>query len=250
MVPRARWRRRAARKAAASTATVVDVRSPGAARHQTILAVGGATARLFTVEENPRLCGWGAEIVSIVAEEASGTSTGRSVRITTPHIPLPAADALEDLAIPSVERIWVPVEMLIGGRWVPGSDGRGIDVSDPATGGHLATVADGSVDDGIAAVDAAAAALPGWAATAPRARAEVLRRAFELMTERAEDLARLIVLENGKALADARGEVAYAAEFFRWYAEEAVRAVGEVQTAPSGSNRILVLRQPIGVACW
>jgi len=85
-------------------------------------------------------------------------------------------------------------------------------------------------------------------ATAPRARGEILRRAFELMSERSEQLARLIVMENGKTLADARGEVAYAAEFFRWYSEEAVRALGTVQTAPSGTNRILVLRQPIGVA--
>jgi succinate-semialdehyde dehydrogenase/glutarate-semialdehyde dehydrogenase len=118
---------------------------------------------------------------------------------------------------------------------------------DPAAGRVLTTVADAGVSDGLAAVEAAHTALPGWAATAPRARGEVLRRAFELMTQRAEDLARLIVAENGKALPDARGEVAYAAEFFRWFAEEAVRAGGEVATAPAGTNRILVLRQPIGV---
>jgi succinate-semialdehyde dehydrogenase / glutarate-semialdehyde dehydrogenase len=96
-------------------------------------------------------------------------------------------------------------------------------------------------------VDAAAAAGPSWAATAPRARSEILRTAFELMTARSEELAKLISLENGKALVDARGEVAYAAEFFRWYAEEAVRAGGTVATAPSGANRILVVRQPVGV---
>ncbi|NUR07356.1 MAG: NAD-dependent succinate-semialdehyde dehydrogenase, partial [Nocardioidaceae bacterium] len=94
----------------------------------------------------------------------------------------------------------------------------------------------------------AAAAAAGWARTAPRERAEVLRRAFELMTARADELAHLISLENGKALRDARGEVAYAAEFFRWYAEEAVRASGELTTAPSGANRIMVVRQPVGVA--
>jgi len=110
-----------------------------------------------------------------------------------------------------------------------------------------AAVADGSVDDAIAAVDAAAAAGPAWAATAPRERSEILRRAFELMTDRAGELAKLISLENGKALVDARGEVTYAAEFFRWYAEEAVRADGTVATAPSGANRILVVRQPVGV---
>ncbi|MEN3304070.1 MAG: succinate-semialdehyde dehydrogenase / glutarate-semialdehyde dehydrogenase [Micromonosporaceae bacterium] len=142
----------------------------------------------------------------------------------------------------------VPTELFIGGRWLAASDGRRIDVVDPATGESLATVADASVEDGLAAVTAAAGALPGWAATAPRQRGEVLRRAYELMTARAEDLARLIVLENGKALPDARGEVGYAAEFFRWYSEEAVRATGEVQTAPAGTNRILVLRQPIGVS--
>jgi succinate-semialdehyde dehydrogenase / glutarate-semialdehyde dehydrogenase len=141
-----------------------------------------------------------------------------------------------------------PTDLLIGGHWRPASDGARISVLNPATGAELASVASGAVEDGLAAVAAAHGAGPAWAATAPRARAEILRRAFELMTARAEDLATLIVLENGKALADARGEVAYAAEFFRWYAEEAVRGQGSVATAPSGTNRILVLRQPIGVA--
>ena len=129
----------------------------------------------------------------------------------------------------------------------PGRPDR-IPVQDPATEDVLAHVADASPEDGVAAVDAASAALPAWAAAPPRERGEILRRAFQLMTERREQLAELIVLENGKALADARGEVAYAAEFFRWYAEEAVRAAGTVQTAPAGANKILVLRQPIGVA--
>ena len=142
----------------------------------------------------------------------------------------------------------VPTGMLIGGQWVASGDDRVIDVLDPATGALLAQVADGSVEDGLAAVAAAHDALAAWSKTAPRVRGEILRRAFELMTERSEDLARLIVLENGKALPDARGEVAYAAEFFRWFSEEAVRAVGDIQTAPSGTNRIMVLRQPIGVA--
>ena len=142
----------------------------------------------------------------------------------------------------------VPTGMLIGGRWESSSDDRLIDVLDPATGDLLAQVADGNVDDGLRAVAAAQDALAAWSQTAPRQRGEILRRAFDLMTERAEDLARLIVLENGKALPDARGEIAYAAEFFRWFSEEAVRAVGDIQTAPSGTNRILVLRQPIGVA--
>jgi succinate-semialdehyde dehydrogenase/glutarate-semialdehyde dehydrogenase len=140
-----------------------------------------------------------------------------------------------------------PTDLFIGGRWRPAADGAVMDVYDPATAEVLTRVADGGVADGIAAVDAAAQAGPAWAATPPRQRAETLRRAFTLMTERAEAFARLITLENGKALRDARGEVAYAAEFFRWYAEEAVRALGELVTAPAGGNRIMVLRQPVGV---
>jgi succinate-semialdehyde dehydrogenase/glutarate-semialdehyde dehydrogenase len=139
-------------------------------------------------------------------------------------------------------------ELYIGGKWRPSSDGRRITVLDPATGEAITSVADGTVEDGLAAVDAAAAAQPDWAATAPRERGEVLRRAYTLMTERREDLARLIVRENGKALADARSEVIYAAEFFRWYSEEAVRLLGSLQTAPAGTNRIMVMHQPIGVA--
>ncbi len=146
------------------------------------------------------------------------------------------------------EAVGAPTQLMIAGRWTDASDHQTFDVDDPATGEVIASVANASVEDGLAAVSAASAALPGWAATPPRQRAELLRRTFELMTERAEDVARLIVRENGKALPDARGEVAYAAEFFRWYAEEAVRAEGHVQTAPAGTNRILVLRQPIGVS--
>jgi len=139
----------------------------------------------------------------------------------------------------------VETDLFIGGKWVPAASR--FDVLDPATGGVIASVADGGVPDAIAAVDAAAAAGPAWAATAPRVRGEHLRRAFELMTARADDLAKLISLENGKALIDAKGEVTYAAEFFRWFAEEAVRGSGMVGTAPSGANRILVTRQPVGV---
>ncbi len=141
----------------------------------------------------------------------------------------------------------LPVDLYVGGKAVPASDGGRFDVIDPATGAALTSVADGTVDDAMAAVDAADAAAGAWAAAAPRERSEVLRRAFELMTGRADDLAHLISLENGKALPDARGEVAYAAEFFRWYAEEAVRAEGSVMTAPSGANKIVVLRQPVGI---
>jgi succinate-semialdehyde dehydrogenase/glutarate-semialdehyde dehydrogenase len=141
----------------------------------------------------------------------------------------------------------VPTELFLGGKWVAAASGARFEVIDPATGTTIVTVADGGLDDAAAAVDAAASAAADWAATPPRRRAEILRRAFELMTEQTETLARLVSLENGKALTDARGEIAYAAEFFRWYAEEAVRANGSVMTAPSGANRILVLRQPVGI---
>ncbi len=157
---------------------------------------------------------------------------------------MPAATTIDDL----VTGLRVPTALHVGGRWVGASDGGRFAVTDPATGDEIAQVANGTVEDALRCVDAAAEAAAGWAATAPRRRSEVLLRAFELMTERGERIAELMVRENGKALADARGEVAYAAEFFRWYAEEAVRVAGEVRTAPSGANRIVVLRRPIGVA--
>jgi succinate-semialdehyde dehydrogenase/glutarate-semialdehyde dehydrogenase len=141
----------------------------------------------------------------------------------------------------------VPTELHIGGKDIPARDGGRFDVLDPATGEVIASVADGAAADALAAVDAAHGSASAWAATAPRERAEILRRAFELMTSQAEDYARLISLENGKALPDARGEVAYAAEFFRWYSEEAVRIGGSLATAPSGGNRILVTHQPVGI---
>jgi len=143
--------------------------------------------------------------------------------------------------------IEVPTGLFIGGEWTKGGAGL-IGVTDPATEETIAEVADATAEDALDAVAAADAAAAGWAATAPRERAECLRRAWALMMERAEPLARLMTLENGKALPDARGELAYAAEFFRWYAEEAVRLDGSVLTAPSGANRILVVRQPVGVS--
>jgi succinate-semialdehyde dehydrogenase / glutarate-semialdehyde dehydrogenase len=141
----------------------------------------------------------------------------------------------------------VPTDLFIGGTWRAASEGGRFDVLDPATGDVLAQVADGSVEDGLTAVAAAAKAGPAWAATPPRQRAEILRRAWELMTERADEIATLISLENGKALVDAKGEATYAAEFFRWYAEETVRIDGMLTTAPSGANRIMVVHQPVGV---
>jgi succinate-semialdehyde dehydrogenase/glutarate-semialdehyde dehydrogenase len=138
-------------------------------------------------------------------------------------------------------------DLYVGGKSVPAADGRRFEVLDPATGTVIATVADGGTEDAVAAVDAAAAAATEWAATPPRSRSEILRRAFELITADSERLARLISWENGKALPDARGEVTYAAEFFRWYAEEAVRVLGTFATAPSGMNRIVVRYEPVGI---
>jgi len=142
----------------------------------------------------------------------------------------------------------VPTDLLIGGKWVAGSGGDRFDVTDPADGTTLCTVADATAADATAAIDAAYAALPELAAMPPRRRAEILRTAFEVMTERLDDIALLMVRENGKVLADARAEATYAAEFFRWYAEEAVRIDGNYTTAPAGTNKILVTRQPVGVA--
>lgn len=137
--------------------------------------------------------------------------------------------------------------MLIGGEWAPASDGSQLEVLDPATARPAAVVPNGSPADARAAVDAAAQALPAWAQTPPRRRSEILRRCFELMTERADELAALIVLEMGKTWAESRGEAAYAAEFFRWFSEEAVRGEGSLSTAPAGDKRIMAIGQPIGV---
>jgi succinate-semialdehyde dehydrogenase / glutarate-semialdehyde dehydrogenase len=140
-----------------------------------------------------------------------------------------------------------PTQLFVGGKWRDGSRGT-FEVLDPSTGEAICSVASAGADDVDAAVGAAAEALPEWAATAPRERAEVLRRTFEAMIARKDELAFLMSLEMGKSLTDARGEAVYAAEFFRWFAEEAVRVGGELRRAPSGANRILTFRKPVGVA--
>jgi succinate-semialdehyde dehydrogenase/glutarate-semialdehyde dehydrogenase len=142
----------------------------------------------------------------------------------------------------------VPTDLLIAGEWVPAADVRRFDVVNPADGSVLTTVADCGPADGAAAVDAAADAASAWAATSPRERAKILHACYQTLTDNAGWLARLMSLENGKALSDATGEVAYAAEFFRWYGEEAARNNGELTTAPSGANRIMVQYQPIGIS--
>ncbi|MFJ6280510.1 NAD-dependent succinate-semialdehyde dehydrogenase [Arthrobacter subterraneus] len=140
----------------------------------------------------------------------------------------------------------VPTGLLIGGEWRDAANGKTFDVEDPATGKTLLTIADASPEDGKAALDAAVAAQDEWARTAPRERGEILRRAFELVTERADDFALLMTMEMGKPLAEARGEVTYGAEFLRWFSEEAVRMSGRYSTAPDGKSRILVNKKPVG----
>jgi len=141
----------------------------------------------------------------------------------------------------------VPTELFIDGKWTGGSAGS-FAVFDPSTGQEITTVPRAGLDDLDRALAAAAASQPDWAATAPRERGEVLRKTFELMISRREEIAHLMSLEMGKSLTDARGEVTYAAEFFRWFGEEAVRIDGALRTAPSGANRILTFRKAVGVA--
>lgn len=140
----------------------------------------------------------------------------------------------------------VEKRLFIGGEWVDAADGGTFEVIDPATGGALCAVADATPADGKAALESAVAAQSAFAATSPRNRADMLTGAFELMHERIDDLALLMTLEMGKPLAEARGEIAYAAEFFRHFAGEAERIDGGYQTAPAGGARFLVARQPVG----
>jgi succinate-semialdehyde dehydrogenase / glutarate-semialdehyde dehydrogenase len=140
----------------------------------------------------------------------------------------------------------VPTGLLINGQWKPAASGKTFDVEDPSTGNTLLAISDAGAEDAAAALDAAAAAQDAWAATAPRERGEILRRAFELVTERAEDFALLMTLEMGKPLAEARGEVTYGAEFLRWFSEEAVRSFGRYSVAPDGKSRLLVTKKPVG----
>lgn len=142
----------------------------------------------------------------------------------------------------------IPTRLFINGEWVAGADGATIPVLDPATGSVLLDVADATVEDGVAALDAAVAAQAEWGRTAPRYRANLLRGAFDLLTERADEFALLMSLEMGKPVAEARGEVAYAAEFLRWFGEEAVRIDGRYGTNPEGTGRAIVTHLPVGPA--
>jgi succinate-semialdehyde dehydrogenase / glutarate-semialdehyde dehydrogenase len=140
----------------------------------------------------------------------------------------------------------VPTGLLIGGQWRDASGGKTLAVDDPATGEVLTHVADASVADGKAALDAAVAAQSDWSRTPPRDRAEILRAAYEKITERADEFAMLMTLEMGKTLAESRGEVAYGSEFFRWFSEEAVRIGGRYATSPNGATRLMTMKQPVG----
>jgi succinate-semialdehyde dehydrogenase/glutarate-semialdehyde dehydrogenase len=139
-----------------------------------------------------------------------------------------------------------PTRLLVGGAWRDAAGGATFDVHDPATGEVLAAVADAEESDGRDALDAACAAQGDWAATPSRTRAEILRAAFELTTERSEQLATLMTLEMGKPLAEARGEVVYGGEFLRWFSEEAAHVNGRVQKSPEGNLHILATKRPVG----
>jgi succinate-semialdehyde dehydrogenase/glutarate-semialdehyde dehydrogenase len=140
----------------------------------------------------------------------------------------------------------VPTELFIGGQWRPASGGGTLAVEDPSTGQALVEVADGQVDDALSALGAAADAQADWAAHPPRERGEILRRAYQAIVEQTEDLALLMTLEMGKSVAESRAEIAYAAEFFRWFSEEAVRIHGRYMVNTTGKGRLLTMRQPVG----
>jgi succinate-semialdehyde dehydrogenase/glutarate-semialdehyde dehydrogenase len=140
----------------------------------------------------------------------------------------------------------VPTELLIGGKWRPARSGQTFPVEDPATGEVLVEVANGSREDALEALTAAHEAQRGWASTPPRERSDILRRAFDAVMARADDLALLMTLEMGKPVAESKAEISYAAEFLRWFSEEAVRVTGDYRVAPNGASRILVTHQPVG----
>ncbi len=140
----------------------------------------------------------------------------------------------------------VKKQLLVGGEWRDASGGRTIPVEDPSTGETLCEVADAQPEDALAALDAAVEAQADWSKHPPRERGEILRRAYEKIVERTDELALLMTLEMGKPLAESKGEIAYAAEFFRWFSEEAVRIEGRYAVAPNGAGRLLTMKQPVG----
>ena len=167
---------------------------------------------------------------------------------TEPHVHsfnMPQLEPIDPYERPSYPFFYVPTDLLLGGSWVTG-DNDSFPVHNPSCGQILAHVADASVEQGIEALDAACDARASWAATSPRERADILNRAYTLMTQRAEVIARLMTLEMGKPLDQSRGEVAYAANYLRWYAEEAARSFGRTAVAPESGLQITTVRRPVG----
>jgi succinate-semialdehyde dehydrogenase/glutarate-semialdehyde dehydrogenase len=156
-----------------------------------------------------------------------------------------SADTVDDAA-EQAALAQAPQALYIDGEWRPATGGGTLEVEDPATGEVIATVANATPGDAKEALRAADQAQPEWRASAPRERAEILRRAYELLQRRADDLALLMTLEMGKPVAESRAEIAYAAEFLRWFSEEAVRIHGRYMTNTTGSGRLLTMRQPVG----
>ena len=134
-----------------------------------------------------------------------------------------------------------PTQLYIGGEWRDAADHSTLGVEDPSTGETLVEVADATADDAVAALDACVAVQDEWAQHPPRERGEILRRVFEAMAERSDELALLMTLEMGKPLAESKAEIAYAAEFLRWFSEEAVRIEGRYATAPNGLGRLITM---------
>ncbi|WP_314935321.1 NAD-dependent succinate-semialdehyde dehydrogenase [Rothia mucilaginosa] len=167
---------------------------------------------------------------------------------TEPHVHsfnMPQIEPIDPYERPSYPFFYVPTDLLLGGSWVTGDNGS-FPVHNPSCGQILAHVADASVEQGIEALDAACDARASWAATSVRERADILNRAYTLMTQRTEVIARLMTLEMGKPLDQSRGEVAYAANYLRWYAEEAARNFGRTATAPESGLQITTVRRPVG----
>lgn len=185
------------------------------------------------------------------AENPAAKPTAKSAQLRgriEPHmqsINMPQCEPIDPYERPSYPFFYVPTDLLIGGTWVTGDNGS-FPVHNPSCGQILAHVADASVEQGIEALDAACDARTSWAATSARERADILNRAYTLMTQRTEVIARLMTLEMGKPLDQSRGEVAYAANYLRWYAEEAARNFGRTAVAPESGLQITTVRRPVG----
>ena len=188
---------------------------------------------------------------SAAESSASAKPAAKSAQLrgrTEPHmqsINMPQREPIDPYERPSYPFFYVPTDLLIGGTWVTGDNGS-FPVHNPSCGQILAHVADASVEQGIEALDAACDARTSWAATSVRERADILNRAYTLMMQRTEVIARLMTLEMGKPLDQSRGEVAYAANYLRWYAEEAARNFGRTAVAPESGLQITTVRRPVG----